>query len=93
VHAPGFNHGVSGVRNAEAPFVVCLRSCGYAVWRIPVEFDRRSPLRASRGVELVGEVRERLQRIIVDAASDLGCEVLAFEVMSDHVRVLIWVDP
>ena len=42
---------------------------------------------------LVNGVVKRLKRIILDTAKDRGAEVMELEVRSDHVHLLIEVDP
>jgi putative transposase len=42
---------------------------------------------------LVGPVRERLMQIIWETAPDLECDVLALEVMPDHVHVFLSAAP
>jgi putative transposase len=42
---------------------------------------------------LVGPIRDRLMQIIWETAPDLGCDVLALEVMPDHVHVLLSAAP
>lgn len=38
---------------------------------------------------LVGDVAERLKQIIVEVAKELGIEVLALEVMPDHLHLFV----
>lgn len=38
---------------------------------------------------LVGTVAERLQVLLTERAGDLGCELLALEVMPDHVHMFV----
>lgn len=42
---------------------------------------------------LVKEVQTRLAEIIQEACAEMRCEILALEVMPDHVHLLIEVDP
>ncbi len=42
---------------------------------------------------LVGPIRERLMQLIREAAPDLECDVLALEVMPDHVHVFLSATP
>jgi putative transposase len=42
---------------------------------------------------LVGPVRERLMQTVRETAPDLECEVLALEVMPDHVHLLLSATP
>jgi putative transposase len=42
---------------------------------------------------LVGPIRERLMRIIGETAPDLECDVLALEVMPDHVHLFLSATP
>src|SRR3954447_18819129 len=42
---------------------------------------------------LVGPIRERLMRIIEETAPDLECDVLALEVMPDHVHISLSAAP
>lgn len=42
---------------------------------------------------LTGPIRDRLMRIIWETAPDLECDVLALEVMSDHVHVFLSATP
>jgi putative transposase len=42
---------------------------------------------------LVGSIRERLMQIIRETAPDLECDVLALEVMPDHVHVFLSATP
>ena len=42
---------------------------------------------------LVGPIRARLMRIIWETAPDLECDVLALEVMPDHVHIFLSATP
>ncbi len=42
---------------------------------------------------LVGRVAERLRQIIKEVCSERGCEIHSHEIMSDHVHLLVEVDP
>jgi putative transposase len=42
---------------------------------------------------LVGSIRDRLMQIIWETAPDLECDVLALEVMPDHVHVFLSAAP
>lgn len=42
---------------------------------------------------LVGEVEERLKQLILEICSDLQVDLLEYEVMPDHVHLLLEVDP
>ena len=42
---------------------------------------------------LVGPIRDRLMRIIWETAPDLECDVLALEVMPDHVHLFLSAAP
>jgi putative transposase len=42
---------------------------------------------------LVGPIRERLMRIIWETAPDLECDVLALEIMPDHVHLFLSATP
>jgi putative transposase len=41
----------------------------------------------------VGRVRERLETITRETAPDVGCAVLALEVMPDHVHLFVSAEP
>ena len=38
---------------------------------------------------LKGEIAQRLQELIYEAASELNCQVLALEIMDDHVHLFL----
>jgi len=42
---------------------------------------------------LVGPIRDRLMRIVWETAPDLECDVLALEVMPDHVHMFLSATP
>lgn len=42
---------------------------------------------------LVGQVEKRLKECIKEKAKDMGCEILALEVMPNHVHLFIQGDP
>jgi putative transposase len=42
---------------------------------------------------LVGPIRDRLMQVIRETAPDLDCDVLALEVMPDHVHLLLSATP
>jgi putative transposase len=42
---------------------------------------------------LVGPIRDRLMQLVWETAPDLGCDVLALEVMPDHVHVFLSATP
>ena len=42
---------------------------------------------------MVGEVERRLEEIIIEQAAKQNVEIIEMEIMSDHVHILVEVDP
>jgi putative transposase len=42
---------------------------------------------------IIGRIEERLKELIKEKARELGCEVIAFETMPDHVHLFIQAPP
>lgn len=42
---------------------------------------------------LVGEIEKRLKELIIELASEINADIIEMEIMSDHVHLLIEVDP
>ena len=42
---------------------------------------------------LTGRVKDRLSELIVSLSSEMDCEWIEFEIMPDHVHILVEVDP